>query len=222
MFRDPLSQRGRRMTDQRILIVDDEEGIRKVLQISLMDSGFQVLLAEDGESALRMFLQERPAIVLTDIKMPGMDGVELLRRIKEESPETEVIMITGHGDMDLVVKSLKYEATYFITKPVDDVILAAALERAEKQIDSRRKRETRIARLEEMLAEAMNGAEPESSPASGPTRILREVRRLALRMRISLLALDQAIAEGNIRSMPGIYTALQEISERMNVLAKRE
>lgn len=210
------------MTQTKLLLVDDEEGIRKVLNISLQDIGYRVFLAKDGSEALELFRKEEPAIVLTDIKMPGMDGVELLRRVKRERPDTEVIMLTGHGDMDLVVKSLKYEATYFITKPVDNDILEAALERAEKQIDLRRKRETRIARLEQMLAEAMDGVEPESPPASTTARIVREVGRLALRMKISLLALDQAIAEGNIRNMPGIYTALQEISERMNVLAKKE
>jgi len=210
------------MSQTKLLLVDDEEGIRKVLNISLQDIGYRVFLAKDGSEALELFRKEEPAIVLTDIKMPGMDGVELLRRVKRERPDTEVIMLTGHGDMELVVKSLKYEATYFITRPVDDDILEAALERAEKQIDSRRKRETRIARLEQMLAEAMNGVEPESPPASPAARIVREVRRLALRMKISLLALDQAIAEGNIRNMPGIYTALQEISERMNLLAKKE
>ena len=59
-----------------------------------------------------------PPIVLTDIRMPVMDGIELLRKIKQEDPETEVIMITGHGDMDLAIESLKYEATDFITKPI--------------------------------------------------------------------------------------------------------
>ncbi|CAB5080803.1 Two-component system sensor histidine kinase [Olavius algarvensis associated proteobacterium Delta 3] len=209
------------MTQTKLLLVDDEEGIRKVLNISLQDIGYRVFLAKDGSEALELFRKEEPAIVLTDIKMPGMDGVELLRRVKRERPDTEVIMLTGHGDMDLVVKSLKYEATYFITKPVDNVIMEAALERAEKQIDSRRKRETRIAQLEHMLAEAMNGVEPESPPPSAASRIVREVGRLALRLKISLLAMDQAIAEGNIRNMPVIYTALQEIFERMNVLAKK-
>jgi len=210
------------MTQTKLLLVDDEEGIRKVLNISLQDIGYRVFLAKDGSEALELFRKEEPAIVLTDIKMPGMDGVELLRRVKRERPDTEVIMLTGHGDMDLVVKSLKYEATYFITKPVDNDIMEAALERAEKQIDSRRKRETRIAQLEQMLAEAMNGVEPESPPPSAAARIVRELGRLALRLKISLLAMDQAIAEGNIRNMPGIYTALQEIFERMNVLAKKE
>ena len=96
---------------KKILLVDDEEGIRKVLGISLSDMGYDVVTAENGEEALSLFKKISPSIVLTDIKMPGMDGVTLLRAIKEESPDTEVIMITGHGDMDLAIKSLKYKPT---------------------------------------------------------------------------------------------------------------
>ena len=94
--------------DQKLLLVDDEAGIRKVLGISLSDIGYTVFTAENGEEALKIFRKETPPIVLSDIKMPGMDGIELLRTIKHENPDTEVIMITGHGDMDLAIKSLKY------------------------------------------------------------------------------------------------------------------
>ena len=78
-----------------LLLADDEEGIRKVLGIALADSGYQVVAAENGLEALKLFRDTRPAIVLTDIKMPGLDGIELLRWIKAERPETEVIMLTA-------------------------------------------------------------------------------------------------------------------------------
>jgi signal transduction histidine kinase len=121
----------------RILLVDDEEGIRKVLSISLADSGYQVWTAQNGEEALRLFQEIRPQIVLTDIKMPGMDGIELLQRIKEQDSDTEVIMITGHGEMDLAISSLKHEATDFITKPIHDEVLEIALKRAQERISMR-------------------------------------------------------------------------------------
>ncbi|MBW1766024.1 MAG: response regulator, partial [Deltaproteobacteria bacterium] len=108
---------------QKILLVDDEEGIRKVLGISLEDIGYQVLTAENSEEALRIFRKDKPSIVLTDIKMPGMDGIELLVAIKEESPDTEVIMITGHGEMELAIRSLKFDAADFITKPINHDVL---------------------------------------------------------------------------------------------------
>jgi PAS domain S-box-containing protein len=123
--------------ENTILLADDEEGIRKVLGISLADSGYKVLTAENGEEALNIFREAKPPIVLTDIKMPGIDGIELLQKIKQESPDTEVIMITGHGDMDLAIKSLKYEATDFVTKPINDDVLAIALKRAHERISMR-------------------------------------------------------------------------------------
>ncbi|MFV9646994.1 MAG: response regulator, partial [Desulfobacterales bacterium] len=98
---------------QRILLIDDEEGIRKVLGITLEDIGYEVLSAENGEEALRLFRKKAPPIVLTDIKMPGIDGIQVLKTIKEESPDTEVIMLTGHGDMELAIRSLKFDATDF-------------------------------------------------------------------------------------------------------------
>jgi YesN/AraC family two-component response regulator len=123
--------------EEKILLVDDEEGIRKVLGISLMDIGYQVITAENGREALAAFRQHTPPIVLTDIKMPLMDGIDLLQEIKAESPDTEVIMLTGHGDMDLAIKCLKLEATDFITKPINDDVLEIALKRAHDRMGMR-------------------------------------------------------------------------------------
>ncbi len=123
--------------EEKILLVDDEEGIRKVLGISLMDIGYQVFTAQDGKEALAVFRKHTPPIVLTDIKMPIMNGIDLLQQIKAESPDTEVIMLTGHGDMDLAIKCLKLEATDFITKPINDDVLEIALKRANDRISMR-------------------------------------------------------------------------------------
>jgi DNA-binding NtrC family response regulator len=113
-----------------ILVADDEEDIRDVFEIALMDAGYTVFLAENGQNALEIFRKNRPDIVITDIKMPVMDGIELLKRIKRENPETQVLMITGHGDMDLTIRSLKHDAFDFITKPVNVDILEIAIEKA--------------------------------------------------------------------------------------------
>ena len=136
-----------------ILLVDDEEGIRKVLGISLADAGYVVHVAASGEEALGIFSKEHPAIVLTDVKMPGMDGIELLQKIKQERPDTEVIMITGHGDMDLAIKSLKYEAVDFITKPINDDALEIALNRARERITVRRLLREYTNNLEQLVHE---------------------------------------------------------------------
>jgi signal transduction histidine kinase len=139
--------------EKTILIVDDEEGIRKVLGISLSDMGYKVISAENGETALVLFRNIKPQIVLTDIKMPNMDGIELLRSLKKEAPDTEVIMITGHGDIDLAIKSLKFEATDFVTKPVNDEVLEIALKRAEERISMKQQIREYTENLEHLVEE---------------------------------------------------------------------
>ncbi len=137
----------------QILLVDDESGIRRVLEINVRDIGYDVLLAPDGESALEIFNRHLPAIVITDIKMPGIDGIEVLRTVKKINPSTEVIMITGHGDLDLAVKSLQYEATDFITKPVDTDELEKALERACDRISFNERIKSYLKDLETLVQE---------------------------------------------------------------------
>ena len=139
--------------DKKLLLVDDEEGIRKVLGIALSDAGYQVFSAKNGEEALDIFRKETPPIVLTDIKMPGMDGIELLQKIKHENPDTEVIMITGHGDMDLAIKSLKYQAIDFVTKPINDDVLEIALNRANEKIRTRQQLREYTENLEALVRE---------------------------------------------------------------------
>lgn len=136
-----------------ILLVDDEEGIRKVLGISLRDIGYEVMTAASGEEALGIFEEHCPPIVLTDIKMPGMGGIELLRRIKEVSSDTEVIMITGHGEIDLAIRSLQLEAADFVTKPINDEALEIALKRAHERIWMKTKLREYTEGLEQMVYE---------------------------------------------------------------------
>ena len=141
------------MNINTLLLVDDEEGIRKILGITLADKGYDVSVAPNGEEALRIFKKIRPGIVLTDIKMPGMDGIELLKRIKAHNSETEVIMITGHGGIELAIKSLKFEATDFVTKPINDDVLDIALKRARERITMREQMRAYTQKLEQMLSE---------------------------------------------------------------------
>jgi len=141
-----------------ILLVDDEEGIRKVLGISLADRGYEVATAENGRKALQLFKEIKPPIVLTDIKMPGMDGVELLQKIKEVGPDTEVIMITGHGDLELAIQSLKFDATDFITKPINDDVLEIALKRANERITFRAKLRKYTENLEQLTQRTSNSS----------------------------------------------------------------
>jgi len=93
----------------KLLLIDDEAPVREILGLSLRSEGYEVMTAASGKEGIEIFRRENPPIVLTDIKMPGMDGIEVLKKIKQINPETEVIIITGHGDMDLAIQSLQFE-----------------------------------------------------------------------------------------------------------------
>ena len=136
-----------------ILIVDDEAGIRTVLSITLSDMGYTVYAAESGEQALQICQDCHPAIVLTDIKMPGMNGIDLLKAVKCEHPDIEVIMMTGHGDMELAIRSLKHEATDFVTKPINDEVLEIALKRSLERITTRQQLRDYTENLETLVRE---------------------------------------------------------------------
>jgi len=126
------------MEMSKLLIIDDEQGIRKVLSISLASDGYDVLTASTGEEGIEIFKRESPSIVLTDIKMPGMDGITVLKQIKGINPDAEVIMITGHGDMDSAIETLKLDASDFLNKPIKDDALFVALKRAKERIHIRK------------------------------------------------------------------------------------
>lgn len=91
---------------RKVLVIDDEKATLNMFRLFLGAYGYRVFLAENGKAGLDILKREKPQIVFTDIKMPGMDGFEVLKRIKQREPMTEVIVMTGHGDMDLAVEAL--------------------------------------------------------------------------------------------------------------------
>ena len=102
----------------RILVVDDEESVRNVLKRFLSSIGHDAIMASSGEEALEK-IQEEPAIVLLDYLMPEVNGIEVLEKIKEISPSTDVIMVTGVGEHKVGIESFKQGAFEFVTKPID-------------------------------------------------------------------------------------------------------
>lgn len=138
---------------EKILVVDDEEGICRVLGVSLSEVGYRVLTATHGSDAMEILRNEKPPIVLADIKMPGMDGITLLQRIKEESPETEVIMMTGHADLGFAIRCLQSDAADFIMKPVNYNALEVALKRAHERIWMRKQLREYTESLERLVSE---------------------------------------------------------------------
>lgn len=135
------------------LIVDDEKDIREMLSILLSELGYTALTAADGVQALEIFQSQRPHIVLTDIKMPGKDGIAVLKAVKAETPEAEVIMLSGHGDMHLAIQSLKHDAADFIAKPIDEELLEIALRKVSERIHLRRQVQAHTENLERLVRE---------------------------------------------------------------------
>jgi len=138
----------------QILLIDDEPDLLRVLARSLKADGHEVTTALSGPDGLSVFEGQRPAIVITDIKMPGMSGIEVLKRIKERAPEAEVVIITGHGDMDTAVEALHFGASDFVTKPFRGETLAIAIRRAEEKIDIRRRLKEYTLDLEDKIEKA--------------------------------------------------------------------
>jgi UDP-3-O-[3-hydroxymyristoyl] N-acetylglucosamine deacetylase len=116
---NPHSYQDATSSNQLVLVVDDEASIRRSLEGVLKDEGFSVVLAEDGESAIRILMNTRPALVLLDIWMPGMDGLETLRKIKEIHQDLPVVMISGHATISTAVAATRLGAMDFLEKPLD-------------------------------------------------------------------------------------------------------
>ena len=120
-------------TGKRILIADDEEAARRGLGQILTEDGYEVFLASDGEEALRLVAQESPDILLTDLRMPGMDGHELLNRVRQGYPDMTVVIMTAHGTIRSAVQALQEGAEDYLTKPIDVEELEHLLDRIRKR-----------------------------------------------------------------------------------------
>ena len=114
----------------RILIVDDEESLRRVLQVQLENRGHEISLAKNGLEALTVLADSPHDLVLTDLRMPGLSGLELLKRIRADHPGTEVILLTAFGTIENAVEAMQSGAYHYVTKPVRFDELAIVVERA--------------------------------------------------------------------------------------------
>jgi DNA-binding NtrC family response regulator len=131
----------------RVLIVDDEEDFAEMLALRLEEIGQRVSIANGGRMCLELLDDERIDVVILDILMPGMDGIDTLREVKKRFPLVEVIMLTGHGTVDTAVRGMKLGAFDYLLKPADfrDLVqkLEAARKRKEEQEERIRKAEAR-------------------------------------------------------------------------------
>src|SRR6266576_2996959 len=113
-----------------ILVVDDEDGVRESVREVLSDEGYRVLDTSDGAQVLKIIRDERPELVLLDIWMPQMDGIGLLKEIKAQEPNINVVMVSGHGNIHTAVTATKFGAFDFIEKPVSLEGLLSTVQRA--------------------------------------------------------------------------------------------
>ena len=132
----------RKHTADRILIVDDEVATCEVLAQRLSKEGYSCVLAHNGKEALHHFYKENFSLMISDIKMPEMDGLELLKKVKTLGPQMMVIMMTGYAEVDTVVKALHFGAYDFILKPFDLDLVVFSVKKA---LDKKR--------LEEVVAD---------------------------------------------------------------------
>ena len=177
----------------RMLIVDDERPVREVLSEYFETQGYAVSVAADGHEALAAFTRERPDVVLLDVRMPGMDGLQVLKRLREADADVAVIMVTANEDLELARESLSVGAFDYVAKPFDFEHLAQAVSAAVVH-------SARTPSLEH----------PAASPASGDvwhrlaTDVFRVVRSMSTEARASTGArLEDAVLEAARQATTG-------------------
>ena len=118
------------MTAKRVLVVDDEENLRRVTQLKLQQAGYEAATAADGAQALELLARQPQDLIITDLQMPGMSGMELLRRVRDDYPEIIVIVVTAFGTIESAVEAIKLGAHDYIIKPVTAGTLRLIVSRA--------------------------------------------------------------------------------------------
>jgi signal transduction histidine kinase len=222
--------------EERILVVDDEKAIRDFLYQALTRlGGFVVELAEDGEEALKKIEQEDFDLVLTDMKMPKMDGLQLISEIAKFKPETLMVLLSGHGTIESALEAMKRGASDYLSKPInlDEMLMrlrkvleerqrfislkdyAAELERANQELK----------KIDEMKSEFVSVA---SHELRTPLAAIKNAVQLMLQGRTGEINENQAkflsMAERNINRLTGILNSLLDLSriESGNIRLKFE
>ncbi|MBX3220600.1 MAG: sigma-54-dependent Fis family transcriptional regulator [Labilithrix sp.] len=163
------------MSKARILVVDDEASARSGLERLLKQSGYDVSLAADGVAALEVASSTAPDVVVTDLKMPNMDGMTLLAKLREQDSELPVIVTTAFGDVSNAVDAMRKGAADFITKPIDFDVLLLAIERAFEQRIIRVEAENLKRQLRDRDGEGLQGLLGTSPVMQKVYRVARQV-----------------------------------------------
>lgn len=119
------------MNKQNLLLVDDDPVYCEVLQESLIDRGFEISIAHDVPSALRLLEKSTPDYAVVDLRMPGPSGLELVATLHDRNPQAKIIVLTGYASIATAVEAIKLGATHYLTKPADADEIVAAFQREE-------------------------------------------------------------------------------------------
>ena len=156
----------------QVLIVDDDRDIGRLLSTLMNKGGLASLVAHDGETALQMLAAQAPDLLLVDVKMPGLDGMEVLKRVKETDPQLPVVLITAYAEISGSVAAMKAGAFDYLAKPFDHTEVMRVVRAALSERQRRRQ-----ARVEEIPAD--NCLRVMMGPSDAVTRIIREVNRVS-------------------------------------------
>lgn len=208
------------MTKSLVLVIDDEVGPRESLRM-ILKNRYDVMLAEGPEQGLKMAAEARPDVVFCDIKMPEMEGPEVLRRLKELDPEVQVALITAYAAVDTAQQAVRYGAVDYITKPfsVQDIMIVA-----DRAADKRRQSERQRALLNELqpTAEALSGQlSAITSEASGDqTQIYQNLTQAhnSIESQLSKIAKLNAIGEVAAEVAHDVRNFLTAILLRIEIL----
>ena len=153
----------------RILTIDDEDLVREVITAYLEDSGFEVIQAGDGQTGINLICRELPDLVLCDLRMPGMDGLQVLATVTRDFPELPILVVSGLGGMSDAIQALKLGAWDYVTKPIEDMAVLEyainhALERARLRRENREHRE-HLEAINEQLQQTLRRLQEDETAA---------------------------------------------------------
>ena len=163
------------MKNARILIVDDEPDALAFMQQLLEQKGYEVDLADGGEAALRLLAERAPALLITDLRMPHLDGIGLLAKLRQEHRELPSIVLTAAGDISTAVRAMRAGAVDYLTKPVDVGALFLAVERALQRRDLQTEAENLRGQLRARDRDGLDGLLGTSLPMQRVYRMVRQV-----------------------------------------------
>jgi putative two-component system response regulator len=189
----------------KVLTIDDEMIFRENITAFLEDSNYHVLESENGEHGLEIFRREKPDIVLCDLRMPKMDGFQVLAAVTREAPETPIIMISGTGDIQDVIEALRLGAWDYILKPIQDMgtlehAVNKALERAALLKENRQHREHLQDEVEKRTQEILERTRDLQTANIQLNNEINERKAMEIRLKSSLKSLEKTI-EGTISTI---------------------